>query len=362
MKASVTRWTRNLLPAVAGLAVGLAAPAALAGKVDFGERGHAQNPMWSVDGKHLAFEVNTFGGDGIDMYFADVNGDVAGKVQKVKLPGSSGPYSGQQVVMNATWHPQGLAVFEGSNSGGKFRLYFAQPGGAMAAEMLDNSKAPGNLQFPVVAPNGNLLGYISDQTGDGDVMSWDRSSNTISQVTKTNGVSETFPYFAADGNTLLYMEKGDAASIHEADLSAGTTREVASGRGDQSRPIYAGDKVVYFTSERGEGNWDLAVVNRDGSGKKVLAKGVKLPERARPAVTPDGRYVAFVYSDPTKHDSVRIVDLQTGKEIEIPTSYTSCADPAITQQGGRVKLAYTALPSNDSDWRFLYVADVTDRL
>lgn len=360
MKATLSTLIRTAT--LGAMALGLTT-AANAGKVEFGERGHAMNPVWSADGSHLAFEVNTFGGDGIDMYFAKIDGSNATRIQKVKLPGSGGPYAGQQVVMNATWHPQGLAVFEGSNSGGQFRLYFAMPNGATASEMLGNSQAKGNLQFPMVAPNGTLLGYISDEYGMGDVMSWDRNSNEITRVTSTGSVSESFPYFSKDGSKMLYIQKGDVATVHQVDLATKNSTRLASGSGDQTRPIYAGDKVLYFSSSpSGEGKWDLALVGNDGSGKKVLAKDVKLPERSRPAVSPDGKYVAFVYADPTKHDSVRVMDIASGAVKEIKTTYTSCGEPALTSKDGRYLLAYTALPSNDSDWRFLFVTDITGDL
>ena len=360
MKALTRPWLRATF-AGAALALGLVS-VAHAGQVNFGTDGHAINPVWSVDGKYIAFEVNTYGGDGIAMYFAEMQGDTSRKVDRVKLPGSSGPYASQQVVMNASWHPQGLAVFEGSNSGGKFRLYFAQPGGAMAAEMLNNQKAPGNLQFPVVSPNGNLLGYISDQFGKGDVMTWDRSSDKITQVTKTPTISEVFSIFHKADGRVAFMRKGSVATIHEVDPATGAETTVAQGNGDQTRPVYAGDKILYFTSERGDGKWDLAVVGRDGTGKKILAKDVKLPERSRPAVSADGKYVAFVYADPTKDSAVRVLPVGGGTEVEIKTDFTACGEPAIGMQGGRYLLAFTALPSDNSDWRFLYVKDVSDKL
>jgi Tol biopolymer transport system component len=342
--------------------VALSAPAS-AGKVTVPKDGHAMNPVWSLDGKFIAFELNSFGGDGIDLFFAEIaNANVTKPVQEVKLPGATGPYSGQQVVMNPTWSPDKIAVFEGSNSGGKFRLYYAAPGGAMAAEMLNTTQAPGNLQFPSVSPNGQSLAYTSDQFGKGDVMVWSRATNQIKQITKSAAASEAFPSFNKDGSRIIFNRKAATATIHDTDLATMTERQLVAGTGDMTRPVFVGEKIFFFSSERGEGKWDLLSANLDGSGRTTVVKDVKLPERSRPAVSPDGKYVSYVYSDPTKHDSVRIRDVAAGTEKEIKTEYTSCGEPALTMVGGRYLLAYTALPSNDSDWRFLYVQDVTDML
>ena len=56
------------------------------------------------------------------------------------------------------------------------------------------------------------------------------------------------------------------------------------------------------------------------------------------------------------------MDLSTGAVKTIGTPYTACGEPALTMQGSNVILAYTALPSSDSDWRFLYIQDVTNKL
>jgi Tol biopolymer transport system component len=49
------------------------AAAALAGEVRFApEDGHAYTPVWSADGKWLAFEVNRYDGGSIDLYVAAV--------------------------------------------------------------------------------------------------------------------------------------------------------------------------------------------------------------------------------------------------------------------------------------------------
>ncbi|MBN2799588.1 MAG: PD40 domain-containing protein [Deltaproteobacteria bacterium] len=366
MMNSHHRWLRGFARSASVIAAALMlSSVALAGDVRFSSEGHAQHPVWSLDGKYVAFEVNRFAGD-IKLYVSEVKaGAVASPASEVKLPGGASAFGGGgQVVVNPIWHPQGIMVFEGSNQSGAFRLYYASPGGAAAAEMLPSTKAPGDLTFPSISQDGNLLAFVTDSTGSGDVMSWNRNTDKFQQITSTPG-SEMFPQFSADSQNILFTrKKNDVEAIYLSNLSSGVETVVASGNGDQTRPNFAADdKIVYFTNERGQGNWDLAVINQDGSGKRVLAKGIRLPHRARPAISPDGRWVAYAFDDPSKSDSVWISSTDGASTVEITTEFKACGEPALTlNSAGQLLLAYTALPAANSDWRFLHVTDISGRL
>jgi len=330
--------------------------------VRFEGEGHAYHPVWSLDGKHVAFEVNRYAGD-VDLFVSEVNGAIAKDASKVALPGGSNPFGSGQVVVNATWHPQGVAVFEGSNQGGQFRLYYVQPGAGAAAEMISTSQLSGDLTFPAVSADGATMAFIGDATGNGDIRTRDTNTGSLGQLT-TTGYAEMFPQYAPDGTKLLFTRKRNSTEdVFVLDVASEAETSVAGGGGDQTRPSYAaGGKIVFFDGARGEGAWDLAVVDAPGGTKTTLARGVRLPLRARPAVSPDGKWVAFAYDDPTKADKIVLMTVDGSKTVDITTDFKGCGEPAIGMQGGRVMLAYTALPGSGSDWRFLYIQDVTDKL
>lgn len=332
-----------------------------AGQVRYNTDGHAENPSFSKDGKFLAFEVNNLAGD-VKLFVAGLKGDIANDGANVALPGGSNPFGGSgQVVINASWHPQGLVVFEGSNQSGQYRLYYHQPGGGAAQEMITSAEVPGNLSFPTIAPDGRFMAFVASVTGNGDIRTRDTNTGKIGQVTTTNQ-SEMFPLFSSDGKKILYTRKeNNSEDVYEAPLAGGDPKSLAGGGGDQTRPTYAGSWVLFFDNGRNSAQWDIVGVDAAGA-KKTFAKGVRLPLRARPAVDPSGEWLAFAYDDPTQADKVVLMKLDGSKTTDVSGEGKACGEPAFGIQNGRVLLAFTALPSSGSDWRFLRVADVTDKV
>jgi Tol biopolymer transport system component len=335
---------------------------AFAGEVRYIGDGHAYHPVWSRDGKYLAFEVNRLAGD-TDLFVSEVTGAIAKDAVKVTLPGGTSAYGGgSQVVVNPTWATQNVAVFEGSNQGGQFRLYAYQPGGGAATEMIPTSQIPGDLTFPYVSADGKQMTFIADASGAGDIRVRDTATGAITQLTATSA-PEVFPTYSADSAKIAFSRKtNNTEDLFELTLASKAEATLAGGGGDQVRSVYAAGKMVFFDDSRGDNLWDIAVVDAAGSPKRLVAKGVRLPLRARPAVSPDGKWVAFAYDDPTKSGKIMLVTLDGGTTVEISTTFTACGEPALTVQNGRTLLAFTALPSSTADWRFLYVEDITDKL
>ncbi|HHO50909.1 MAG TPA: hypothetical protein ENK18_08570 [Deltaproteobacteria bacterium] len=343
-------------------AVGLlASGAARAGEVRFQGDGHAFHPMWSTDGRYLAYEVNRYAGD-VDLFISQVSGDIVKDGVKVALPGGTGVFSGSgQVVVNPVWHKDGYVVFEGSNQGGQFRIYYRKDSGGTAAELITTTELPGDLTFPSVSPDGRTMAFVADATGSGDIRTRDTQTNQISQLTNSSP-AEMFPSFSKDGSKLLFTRRQDGGEdVFELSVATSTETTLVRGNGDQTRPAYAANQtIVYFDGSRGDDHWDL--VSSSASGQKTLARDVQLPLRARPAVSPDGRWVAFTYSDPEQAGKVLFARVDGSTTVEVQTGFTACGEPAIGQQGDRKFLAFTALPQSGSDWRFLYVMDVSDKI
>lgn len=354
---------RAVLGGLICLAGAMVTQPASAGQVRFGAEGHAYTPVFSLDGKYVAFEVNKLAGQ-VDQYVSELQGAIAKDAVRISLPGSSSFAGGDVVAVNPTWHPQGIVVFEGSNPGGQLRLYYYQPGTGAASEMIPSSEIGGKLTFPAISRDGKTMAFVASETGNGDIRTRDSSTNKLTQVTSTSA-TESFPLFSQDGTEIVFTRKhADTEDIFLMRLSDGMEKEVQGGPGDQSRPAFAkgGDRVLYFDSTKGENHWDLFSIASGGGDLKVIGKGVRLPLRGRPAVSPDGEWVAYSYDDPQKANSIFISKVDGSQTVEIKTEHTACGEPALGKQGDRIMLGYTALPNAGAEWRFLTVVDVTDQL
>ncbi len=335
---------------------------ALAGKVSYAADGHAYNPVFSTDGGALAFEVNPYQGD-VDLYLASLSGSEAtGLAVKVALPGATSPFGSRgRIAASPVWHPEGFVIFEASNPGGKYRLYYRRGLNGSAAEYISNQQLSGNLTQAMLSPRGDKLVFVTDASGQADLQTRDTRTGAVAVLTRSPE-AESYPAFSGDGRRVVFSrERSGGEDVFEIEVTSGIERQLAGGHGDQTRPVYAADgAVVFFDGSRGEEHWDLVSV-RDGT-TRVLARDVRLPLRARPALSPDGRFAAFAYQEPAKAQDVMITRVDGSGSVALETAFTAVAEPAFGRQGSRTLLAYTALPASGSEWRFLYVSDVSDKL
>ena len=347
---------------ILAVSLGLALTSSVqAAEVPVSAQGHAFNPKWSADGTHLAFEVNRFEGN-IDLYVVKVNnGAPVGTPSKVELPGGGSSFGGGgSIAAGAIWHPQGTMIFEGSSAGAAIRLYFWQPGGQRASQLLDNNQVSGDLTWPTLSPDGGRMAFVSDSTGDGDIYIWTQASNSVERAA-TSPFSEMAPGFDAAGGRLAFSRRNQGGEDLFV-LDQGRSVPRIGGNGDQSRPVWVGDdSMVFFTNERGDDHWDIAV-SRGPGDKKVVARDVRLPLRATPAVSSDGRWVAWGSSVPEKAGKIYLTSVEQGKTVSVETGLVAVGEPALVTVSGRTWLAYTGLPSDDATWKQLHVEEVSGKV
>jgi len=323
--------------------------------------GHAMNPVWSSDGTKLAFEINSQAGD-ISLFVADVqSGKSTSSPQQIQLTVQSSSFGGPSNMVTAApvWHPQqNILFFEGAFKGSSNRLHvysFAGP----TRQVISEGDLPGDLSWPSLSVDGKQLMFVSDATGYGDVYTLSLQDwKTVTQITDSD-FAEMAPRFNSNSD-IIYTRKQDAGEDVYL-YKNGAPSDWVGGAGDQTRPIWSGTSVVFFSSERGGDQWDV-VVSTGPKQKKTLAKNVRLPMRSTPALSPDGQWVAYGVEATDTSNQIWVSKLDGSKTVGIKTPHLACGEPSLTKVGDKIYLAYTALPTKGSNWRQLHTMDVTSYL
>jgi Tol biopolymer transport system component len=332
--------------------------AAIAGDIRVSAPGHATNPVWSKDGTKIAFEINEYSGN-ISLYAANiVNGQANGVPEAISLNVGSSSFMGSSGVVTAApvWHPKGMLFFEGSHKGGSNRIYVYSFSGSPPRQAVSESIISGDLSWPAVNQDGSKLIFVSDSTGTGDVYTMSLTNWKDKEQITSSDYSEMAPRYNADNRIVYTRKRGAGEDVFV--YKGGSSSDWVGGNGDQTRPIWSGSSILFFSSERGVDNWDVVVSSSPGR-KKTLAKNVRLPFRAPPAISPDGKWVAYGLEDPNSSSKIWLSRVDGSKTVSVPTDHVACGEPAMTEINGRVYLAYTALPTEGSDWRQLHTIDIT---
>jgi Tol biopolymer transport system component len=321
--------------------------------------GHASNPVWSKDGNKLAFEVNEYAGK-IDLFAVNMDGIEYQDIKKVQASVGGATFgSGGSVNAAPVWQklgPKWGLIFEHGRKGVPNRIYstdFIRP----ARPVIQMNQLEGDLSWPALSGDEKSMYFVSDIKGAGDIYSFTFKGQTVKPVVQSEGYSEMAPKLSESGSLLYTRKHGNGEDIYV--TTGGSDSKWVGGNGDQTRPSWANDQVVFFSNERGVDLWDIASSSKPSS-KNILAKNIRLPMRSSPALSPDRKWVAYGVEDPKKSSSIWFSKLDGSKTFSYDTKHIACGEPSLTESNGQILLAYTALPAEGSAWRKLHVVDVTN--
>ncbi len=166
------------------------------------------DPAWAPDGRRIAFE------DSGDVYVVNVNG------------------SGRRRVVgngdSPAWSPTGRAIAFTRKVGGNVDVFVVSPSGTGLRRL---TSAPGKDDEPEWAPNGRRLAFVSDRRGSENVFTMSASGSGVRQLTRFGGGTEgDDPAWSPDGRRIAF-ERSRAGSEDVLVMSASGSgqRRLASG-------------------------------------------------------------------------------------------------------------------------------------
>jgi len=178
------------------------------------------------------------------------------------------------VDMDPSWAPGGERMTYYSVRDFNAEIYVANSDGSDSERLTDDGASDTMMSW---SPEGDRLVFISDREGQQDVFLLDVASSDVTRLTEAPWDFQ--PVWSLDGSKILFASaESEAYETGDFDLvvinADGSDRHVlAEGEVFEGDPTYSpyGGQVAYMSNK--DGNWHIYVMDADGSNARRVTDG-----------------------------------------------------------------------------------------
>ncbi len=207
---------------------------------------------------------------------------------------------------------------------------------------------------PMISPDGNMLAFASDQTGNHDIYIFDYRTGGTYQVTESPK-DDRYPSWSPDNSKILFSSKrtggGDIYEVSAKGRSG--YLQLSDQKGMEEFPSYApkGKGLLFARAvARNLIRHDMRIVFQDDAS---LAPGIILADGDEPRFSPDGKRIVFV-SRRTKDNEIWIMNADGSMQTQLTSSPGDDINPSFSPDGSQIIFATKRTGNLD-----LYVMDAT---
>jgi Tol biopolymer transport system component len=155
------------------------------------------------------------------------------------------------------------------------------------------TSAPGWEGDPALSPDGSMVAYASDETGNDEIWVMDVASRNATRLTD-DPASDRHPAWFPDGKTLAFAsDRGGETEIWTVPFSGGRAQRLVV-RGEDPAISPDGTRIAFSTRDAsGELRVAVAAVADPGAVKILTGPNDGVHDQRNPAWSPDGRRICY---------------------------------------------------------------------
>lgn len=206
---------------------------------------------------------------------------------------------------------------------GFFYLFSSADGGEAEFAPIEQARFQhltddGDVIYPTVSPNGELLAYARQQKGGDSLHLKQLATGTAVEILPPSPKGRRSLVFSPDGHYLFFREDSEPAVIYQTTAYGGAPKKIAERVSGDFSISPDGRTFAFF--RRAVGKQQLILLNAESGAERILSSRT-LPatyKSGAPAWSPDGKNLIVSASASSEPRPLLVkIDEETGREIEL---------------------------------------------